>query len=72
MAPRQEGLLGELTKREIELLKRLDSGMSNREIAESVFISEGTLKWHLHNIYGKLGARNRSGALICARRAGLL
>lgn len=68
----QDGLRGELTKREIALLKRLDSGMSNREIAESVFISEGTLKWHLHNIYGKLGARNRSGALICARRLGLL
>ncbi|MGH8461850.1 MAG: LuxR C-terminal-related transcriptional regulator [Stenotrophobium sp.] len=41
-----EGLLGELTRREVKLLKRLESGMSNKEIAESAFITEGTLKWH--------------------------
>ncbi|HET8880608.1 MAG TPA: LuxR C-terminal-related transcriptional regulator, partial [Solimonas sp.] len=52
---------GELTRREINIIKRLESGMSNKEIAESIFISEGTLRWHLHNIYGKLGAKNRSG-----------
>lgn len=64
--------LGELTRREIGLLKHLESGMSNREIAESIFISEGTLRWHLHNIYGKLGAKNRSGALVKARNLNLL
>lgn len=63
---------GELTKREVNIIKRLESGMSNKEIAESVFISEGTLRWHLHNIYGKLGAKNRSGALVAAREIGLL
>ncbi|MGH8517762.1 MAG: LuxR C-terminal-related transcriptional regulator, partial [Panacagrimonas sp.] len=67
-----EGLLGELTKREIKLLKRLESGMSNKEIAESVFITEGTLKWHLTNIYSKLGAKNRSGALVKARSLALI
>lgn len=66
------GLLGELTKREIKLLKRLESGMSNKEIAESVFITEGTLKWHLTNIYSKLGAKNRSGALVKARSLALI
>lgn len=63
---------GELTKREINILKRLESGMSNKEIAESIFISEGTLRWHLHNIYGKLGAKNRSGALVKAREINLI
>lgn len=63
---------GELTRREINILKRLESGMSNKEIAESIFISEGTLRWHLHNIYGKLGTKNRSGALVKARAMGLI
>ncbi len=67
-----DALFGELTKREIGLLKHLESGMSNREIAESIFISEGTLRWHLHNIYGKLGTKNRSGALVKARSMNLI
>ncbi len=62
----------ELTPRELAILKRLESGLSNKEIAESIFISEGTLKWHLHNVYGKLGVKNRSGALTRARTMGLL
>lgn len=67
-----EGIYGELTRREVNILKRLESGMSNKEIAESIFISEGTLRWHLHNIYGKLGTKNRSGALVKARAVGLI
>jgi ATP/maltotriose-dependent transcriptional regulator MalT len=62
----------ELTRREIAILKRLESGLSNKEIAESIFISEGTLKWHLHNVYGKLGVKNRAGALTRARALALL
>ena len=62
----------DLTPRELAILKRLESGLSNKEIAESIFISEGTLKWHLHNVYGKLEVKNRSGALIRARALGLL
>lgn len=61
-----------LTRRELKVLRQLDSGMSNREIAAALFISEGTLKWHLHNVYGKLGARSRAGALARARGMGLL
>lgn len=67
-----DGSYGELTRRELNILKHLESGMSNKEIAESIFISEGTLRWHLHNIYGKLGAKNRSGALVKARAMGLI
>ncbi|HWY24007.1 MAG TPA: helix-turn-helix transcriptional regulator, partial [Nevskia sp.] len=60
-----------LTRRELKILRQLDSGQSNREIAQALFISEGTLKWHLHNVYGKLGARSRAGALARARGLGL-
>jgi ATP/maltotriose-dependent transcriptional regulator MalT len=56
----------------VSILKRLDSGLSNREIAEAIFVSEGTLKWHLHNVYSKLNVRNRSGAMVRARALGLL
>lgn len=61
-----------LTKRELSILKRLESGLSNKEIAEAIFVSEGTLKWHLHNVYGKLNVRNRSGAMSRARALGIL
>jgi ATP/maltotriose-dependent transcriptional regulator MalT len=64
--------LEELTKREVAILKRLESGLSNKEIAEAIFISEGTLKWHLHNVYGKLDVKNRSGAMTRARALGIL
>jgi ATP/maltotriose-dependent transcriptional regulator MalT len=61
-----------LTRREVSILKRLESDLSNKEIAEAIFISEGTLKWHLHNIYGKLDVKNRSGALTRGRALKLL
>jgi LuxR family transcriptional regulator, maltose regulon positive regulatory protein len=62
----------ELTKRELSILKRLDTGLSNKEIAEAIFVSEGTLKWHLHNVYGKLNVKNRTGAMTRARVLGIL
>jgi LuxR family transcriptional regulator, maltose regulon positive regulatory protein len=66
------GMGEELTKRELSILKRLESGLSNKEIAEAIFVSEGTLKWHLHNVYGKLSVKNRSGAMTRARALGIL
>jgi ATP/maltotriose-dependent transcriptional regulator MalT len=68
----QAAAVEELTKREVAILKRLESGLSNKEIAEAIFISEGTLKWHLHNVYGKLDVKNRSGAMTRARALGIL
>ena len=62
----------QLTKREVSILKRLESGLSNKEIAEAIFVSEGTLKWHLHNVYSKLEVKNRPGAMARARVLGLL
>jgi DNA-binding NarL/FixJ family response regulator len=59
-----------LTRREIAVLKRLESGLSNKEIAEAVVIRAGKLKWQRHNVCGKLGVKNRSGANIKASVAG--
>ena len=61
-----------LTRKELRILTLLESGLSNRELAESIFISEGTLKWHLHNIYRKLECKSRTGALSAARKNGFL
>jgi ATP/maltotriose-dependent transcriptional regulator MalT len=61
-----------LTRKELRILRQLDSGHANREIAASLFISEGTLKWHLHNVYRKLDCKNRSGAISAARKLGLV
>jgi LuxR family transcriptional regulator, maltose regulon positive regulatory protein len=66
------GMGEELTKRELSILKRLETGLSNKEIAEAIFVSEGTLKWHLHNVYSKLNVKNRSGAMARARTLGIL
>jgi ATP/maltotriose-dependent transcriptional regulator MalT len=66
------GMSEELTRRELSILKRLESGLSNKEIAEAIFVSEGTLKWHLHNVYSKLNVKNRGGAMARARALGIL
>jgi LuxR family transcriptional regulator, maltose regulon positive regulatory protein len=67
-----EPLSHQLTRREVSILKRLESGLSNKEIAEAIFVSEGTLKWHLHNVYGKLEVKNRTGAISRAKDLGIL
>ncbi|WP_226633502.1 LuxR C-terminal-related transcriptional regulator [Novosphingobium profundi] len=61
-----------LTAREAEVLVALDSGMIARDIADRLDVSLCTLKWHIKNIYGKLGVRNRTGAITVARRFGLI
>ncbi|TVQ37102.1 MAG: LuxR family transcriptional regulator [Spirochaetaceae bacterium] len=61
-----------LSHRERELLEALAQGLSNDEIAARLFISTGTVKWHLNNIYGKLGARSRTDAVHKARAAGVV
>lgn len=48
-----------LTHREMEILRALASGLSNQEIAKQYYISENTVKYHVHSILGKLGLGNR-------------
>ncbi len=61
-----------LTEREHDVLVLLARGHSNREIAESLVITEGTVKNHVSNILGKLQAENRTQAANIARKHGLL
>ena len=55
-----------LTPREVQLLERLATGLSNRAIAKEMFISEATVKTHLVHIYEKLGVDNRTAAIAVA------
>lgn len=61
-----------LTSRELELLRLVDAGLANSQLGEALLISEATVKWHLHNIYLKLGVRSRSAAAARARDLMLL
>jgi LuxR family transcriptional regulator, maltose regulon positive regulatory protein len=61
-----------LSQREVEVLLLLAEGASNEEIAEKLFLTIGTVKWHVHNIFGKLETRNRTQAVKKARGLGLL
>jgi DNA-binding NarL/FixJ family response regulator len=63
---------GDLSSREIEVLRLIARGASNREIAETLVISEGTVKNHISNILGRLGLRDRTQAALYARENGLL
>lgn len=66
-APRPESLPEPLTAREVDILRLLTSGKNNREIADELVITEGTVKNHITNIFGKLGVRDRTQAAIKAR-----
>ncbi|MFF5213330.1 response regulator [Streptosporangium sp. NPDC000396] len=61
-----------LSPREIEIVALVADGLSNRRIARELFISEATVKSHLVHIYAKLEVDNRTGAVMVARRRGLL
>ena len=60
-----------LSKRELEVLQWLASGVSNREISQRLFITESTVKRHVYNIFGKLNVRNRTQAALQADKLGL-
>lgn len=65
-------LFSELTDREIEVLKEIATGKRNREIAETLFISEKTVKNHISNILFKLQVNDRTEAAMLAARGGLV
>lgn len=60
-----------LTDRELEVLKLIGAGVSNREIAKKLYLSEGTVRTHVHNILGKLDLKSRNQAILYAVRQGL-
>jgi DNA-binding NarL/FixJ family response regulator len=61
-----------LTRREVEILKLVAEGRSNREAGQVLWVTDQTVKFHLANIYRKLGVRNRYDAATWARENGLL
>lgn len=68
----QQTLVEPLSSRELEILAVLASGASNREIANQLFITEGTVKNHVSNILGKLGVRDRTQAALKGKEMGLI
>jgi LuxR family maltose regulon positive regulatory protein len=61
-----------LSFREIDVLKMVARGLSNDQIADELFISTGTVKWHLCNIFGKMAVKNRVQAVAAAKTLGIL
>jgi DNA-binding NarL/FixJ family response regulator len=68
----EELILTPLTEREEEVLQLLAEGLSNKEIAARLYLTEGTVKNHISNILGKLQANDRTHAVIRALRHGLV
>jgi DNA-binding CsgD family transcriptional regulator len=71
---RNEARVGELgiTPRELEILEAMAAGLSTREIAEKLFVSENTVKTHTGRLFEKLSARRRTQAVQRAKEAGLI
>jgi LuxR family maltose regulon positive regulatory protein len=65
-------LIEPLSDRELEVLRLVAAGLANAEIAEQLFLAVGTVKRHVFNLYGKLGANSRTSAVARARELGLL
>jgi DNA-binding NarL/FixJ family response regulator len=61
-----------LTAREVEVLRLVATGATNREIAERLYVSEGTVKNHISRVLGRLGLRDRTQAALYARDHGLV
>lgn len=61
-----------ITPRELEILQHMASGMSNREIAERLFVTQNTVKTHASRVLDKLDARRRTEAIRIARQEGLI
>jgi len=70
--PKIEGLLDPVSERELEVLHLIAAGLSNREIADKLFISLNTVKTHTKNINSKLAVNSRTKAVARAKELGLL
>jgi LuxR family maltose regulon positive regulatory protein len=61
-----------LSARELEILQEMTNAFTNKNIADALGISGETVKWHVKNIYAKLGVDSRAGAVARSRQLGLL
>lgn len=71
-AESEEGLYGRFSQREREILSLVASGLRNKEVAERLGMTEGTIKWYLQQVYDKIGTRRRQRAVERARQFGLI
>ena len=62
----------EITKREYEVLQQIASGLSNKEIAEKLFLSESTIKTHVSSLLVKLNAKRRTQAIQIAKKENII
>lgn len=60
-----------LNKRERQILQLIDQGLSNAQVGARCFLSPGTVKWYLQNLYEKFGVNNRTGLLRVIRQQGV-
>lgn len=66
------GYIEKLTQRELEVLQRLAAGERNREIGNSLCVESKTVEYHVSLILRKLGAKNRTHAVVLAEQLGLI
>ncbi|KRB52672.1 LuxR C-terminal-related transcriptional regulator [Phenylobacterium sp. Root700] len=72
---RMEQRLGQverLSRREVDVLQMVAAGLSNRELADRLSVTENTVKWHLQHVFAKLGVQNRTRAIIVGREHSLI
>jgi DNA-binding NarL/FixJ family response regulator len=62
----------ELSPRELDVLRLIARGQSNREIGGTLGITEATVKWHVNIILGRLGVNDRTEAIVAALRRGII
>jgi LuxR family maltose regulon positive regulatory protein len=72
MPPKIEGMMDPISERELEVIHLIAAGLSNRDIAEKLFISLNTVKTHTKNINSKLGVNSRTKAVARAKEIGIL
>ncbi len=70
-SPRESSLLDTLTEREMDILRQIGQGKSNKEIAVALFLTPGTVKGYVSIVLGKLGLADRTQAALFAARNGL-
>jgi DNA-binding NarL/FixJ family response regulator len=70
--PADAGLVEPLSEREVEVLRLMAQGYNNREIAQQIFLAEGTVKNYVTTLLQKIGVRDRTQAALRARELGLL
>jgi len=70
--PQEDPLLSRLSKQERTIVAHIADGLTNKQIAEEMFLAEKTVKTHVGNLLGKLGVENRAQAIVQALKRGLV